>query len=242
LTSKDKLEDPERFQQDVENVCTTYLQAQALEEQGIHVASCDERTGIQALHRIHPTLPARPGLDERREFEYERNGTLCLIANFLVATGKVLYSTIGPTRTEEDFAAHIRQTVGGDPDAGWVFVVDQLNTHMSEQLVRLIAELCGLDVELGVKGKRGILKSMKSRKAFLSDTGHRIRFVYTPRHSSWLNQVEIWFSILSRRLIKRSNFPSVDDLRAKLLAFIEYFNAVLAKPFKWTYTGRPLVA
>jgi hypothetical protein len=187
-------------------------------------------------------LPAKPGLTERRELEYERNGTLCLIANFMVATGKVLYSTLGPTRTEEDFAAHVRQTVDSDPDAGWVFVADQLNTHMSEQLVRLVVELCGLEVELGEKGKRGILKTMKSRKAFLSNPEHRIRFVYTPRHSSWLNQVEIWFSILTRRLLKRGNFSSVDDLRAKLLAFIEYFNAVLAKPFKWTYTGRPLVA
>jgi hypothetical protein len=242
LTSKDKLEDPEGFQQAVENICATYQQAQALEEQGIHVASCDERTSIQALERIHPTLPAKPGFIERQEFEYERNGTLCLIANFFVATGRVMNSTIGPTRTEEDFAAHIRRTVAADPDAGWVFVVDQLNTHMSEQLVRLVAKLCGLDVELGAKGKRGILKSMKSRKAFLSDTAHPIRFVYTPRHSSWLNQVEIWFSILTRRLLKRGNFLSVDDLREKLLAFIEYFNAVLAKPFKWTYTGRPLVA
>jgi len=167
---------------------------------------------------------------------------LCLIANFFVATGRVIDSTIGPTRTEEDFASHIRRTVGADADAGWVFVVDPLNTHMSQQLVRLVTELCGLDVDLGAKGKRGVLKSMKSRKAFLSDTAHRIRFVYTPRHSSWLNQVEIWFSILTRRLLKRGNFSSVDDLRKKLLAFIEYFNAVLAKPFKWTYTGRPLVA
>jgi hypothetical protein len=242
LTSKDKLEDPEGFQQAVENICDTYQQAQALEKQGIHVTSCDERTSIQALKRIHPTLPAKPGFIERREFEYERNGTLCLIANFFVATGRVMNSTIGPTRTEEDFAGHIRGTVATDPDAGWVFVVDQLNTHMSEQLVRLVADLCGLDVDLGAKGKRGLLKSMKSRKAFLSDTAHRIRFVYTPRHSSWLNQVEIWFSILTRRLLKRGNFSSVDDLRKKLLAFIEYFNAVLAKPFKWTYTGRPLVA
>jgi hypothetical protein len=242
LTSKDKQEDPKGFQEAVENICSTYLQAQALREQGIHVVSCDERTSIQALERIHPTLPTKPGFIERQEFEYTRHGTLCLIANFLIATGRVVNSTIGPTRTEEDFANHIRATVGTDPDAGWVFVVDQLNTHMSEQLVRLVSELCGLDVDLGVKGKRGILKSMKSRKAFLSDMAHRIRFVYTPRHSSWLNQVEIWFSILSRRLLKRGNFSSVEDLRERLLAFIDYFNAVLAKPFKWTYTGRPLVA
>lgn len=242
MTSKDKLENPERFQEDVENVCTTYQHAQAFEAQGIHVVSSDERTSIQALERIHPTLPAKPGYIERLEFEYERNGTLCLIANFFVATGKVVSSTIGPTRTEKDFAAHIQQTVGTAPDDGWVFVVDQLNTHMSESLVRLVAELCGLDVELGVKGRKGILKSKKSRKRFLSDLGHRIRFVYTPRHSSWLNQVEIWFSILTRRLLKRGSFSSVEDLRAQLIAFIEYFNAVLAKPFKWTYTGRPLVA
>lgn len=240
MTSKDKLEDPEGFQRDVENVCATYQQAQALEEQGVHVVSSDERTGIQALERKHPTLPGMPGFLERREFEYIRHGTLCLTANFFVATGQVLKPTIAPTRTEEDFVAHIQETVGTDPDGGWVFIVDQLNTHMSEQLVRLVAEFCGLDVVLGVKGKRGILKTMKSRKAFLSDTGHRIRFVFTPRHSSWLNQVEIWFSILSRRLIKRGNFSSLEDLRAQLLAFIDYFNAVLAKPFKWTYTGRPL--
>lgn len=226
----------------MQNVCDTYLQAQSLEAQGTHVASCDERTSIQALERIHPTLPAKPGFIERQEFEYERNGTLCLIANFFVATGKVINSTLGPTRTEKDFAVHIRRTIEADADAGWVFVVDQLNTHMSETLVRMVAELCEPNVELGVKGKSGILKSKKTRKAFLSDSAHRIRFVYTPRHSSWLNQVEIWFSILTRRLLKRGSFSSVDDLREKLLAFIEYFNAVLAKPFKWTYTGRPLVA
>lgn len=197
---------------------------------------------MQALERKYETKPVRPGLVERIEFEYIRHGTLCLMANFDVVTGKVVSPSIGPTRTEVDFVAHIDRTIESDPDAPWVFVVDQLDTHASAGLVALVARRCGLDDELGTKGKDGILKSKKTRRAFLEDQTHRIRFVYTPRHCSWLNQVEIWFSILARRLLKRSSFNSIDDLHQRVLAFIEYFNAVLAKPFKWTYTGRPLQA
>jgi putative transposase len=153
-------------------------------------------TGIQALERKHPTQPMRPGQVERREFEYCRHGTVCLMANFEVATGQVLSPSLGATRTEADFAAHMAQTIATDPQAEWVFLVDQLNTHQSESLVRLVAEQCPLPLDLGVKGERGILKSMASRAAFLAEPGHRIRFLYTPKHSSWLNQIEIWFSIL----------------------------------------------
>jgi hypothetical protein len=226
----------------VQAVCDTYQQAPQLEAQGTHVVSNDEKTGIQALERKHPTKPPRPGQDERIEFEYIRHGTLCLMANWDVANGRVREATIGPTRTEADFVAHVETTIDTDPDAGWVFVADQLNTHMSEGLVRLVARCCGIEIDLGVKGRQGILQSKRSRKEFLADTSHRIRFVYTPRHCSWLNQVEIWFSILSRRLLKRCSFCSLDDLRNRLVAFIRYFNEVLAKPFKWTYTGRPLQA
>ncbi len=202
----------------------------------------DEKTGIQARERLHPTLRPRPGRTERIEFEYCRHGTLCLIANFEVATGKSILPTIGPTRTEQDFAAHIGRTIDADPDACWIFVLDQLNTHKSAALVQLVAERCSIGDDLGTKGKTGVLATMATRKAFLESPDHRIRFVYTPRHASWLNQVEIWFSILTRRVLKRASFASIESLKQRLTDFIDYFNAVLAKPFRWTYAGKPLHA
>lgn len=220
-------------------MCDVYAAAPLLEATGTHVFSTDEMTGIQALERAAPTLPMRPGQVERREFEYIRHGTQSVIANFQVASGQVGPPSIGPTRAEADFAAHIERTIAADPDAGYIFIVDQLNTHQSESLVRLVARLEGLPDDLGVKGERGILQSMASRAAFLSDPSHRVQFVYLPKHTSWLNQVEIWFSILVRRLLKRASFTSTDELRARILAFIDYFNRT-AKPFRWTYTGRPL--
>ncbi len=204
--------------------------------------STDEKTGMQALEHLYEAKPVRPGLIERIEFEYIRHGTLALIANFDVVTGKVISPSIGPTRTEEDFVAHVRKTIDNDPFAAWIFVTDQLDTHRSAKLVELIAQQCGLEEPLGIKGKEGILKSKATRKEFLADETHRIRFVYTPRHCSWLNQVEIWFSILARRLLKRASFVSTEDLKSRVLQFIAYFNSVLAKPFRWTYTGRPLQA
>ena len=234
--------DPAVFEAQVHEVCETYRQAAIRQEQGAYTLSVDEMTGIQALERVTPGKAMRPGRVERREFEYERHGTLTLIANFNVATGQVPAPSLGPTRTEVDFAAHIAQTIAIDPQAQWTFVLDQLNTHQSEALVYLVAHHCALEEPLGVKGKSGVLQSMETRRAFLNDPTHRIRFVYTPKHSSWLNQIELWFSILMRRLLKRASFVSVEDLSAHIVAFIAYFNRVLAKPFKWTYTGRPLKA
>jgi hypothetical protein len=230
------------FADEVVAVCQAYQQAQAFTQQGGHIISTDEKTGIQALERAAPTLPMKPGLVERPEYEYIRQGTQCLIANFNVATGEIVAPSIGATRTEEDFAAHIAQTIATDPEAPWIFIVDQLNTHQSETLVKLVADACRIEEDLGEKEKRGVLKSMKTRAEFLSAASHRIRFLYTPKHTSWLNQIELWFSILVRRLLKRGNFTSIEDLRERILAFINYFNRTMAKPFKWTYTGRPLTA
>ena len=223
-------------------VCEVYEQAAAAHEQGIHIVSCDEKTGIQALERLHPTLPMQQGEVERREFEYVRHGTQTLIASMDVATGEMIASSVGPTRTEADFAAHVEGVVATARDDSWIFVCDQLNTHKSEALVRLVAAREGSVEDLGIKGVSGILHTLATREAYLCDLSHRIRFLYTPKHTSWLNQVEIWFSILSRRLLKRASFVSTEELREKLLAFIEYFNNTLAKPFRWTYTGRPLRA
>lgn len=235
-----KPEDPELFQQEIEKICQLYLKAAEMFANNIKLICVDEKTGVQALEHMYPAKPVMPGSVEKIEHNYKRNGTVCLIANFEVATGKITMATIGPTRTEKDFLAHIKKTVSAAPEGNWIFIMDQLNTHKSESLVRFIAQQCNIDEDLGEKGKRGTLKSLKTREAFLSDSSHRIRIVYTPKHTSWMNQVEIWFSILVRRLLKRSSFKSTEELKGKILNFIEYFNDVMAKPFKWTYTGRPL--
>lgn len=235
--------DPVVFPKRVDAICQCYRAAPDLEKNHhTHTVCVDEMTGMQALERNTPALPMIPKHCERIEFEYTRHGTLCLIGNFQVSTGELIAPTLGATRTEADFVSHIEQTVATDEEATWIFVLDNLNIHCSEGLVKFVAEACGLGTELGKKGRHGILKSVATRQEYLSDLCHRIRFVYTPKHSSWLNQIETVFGVIMRKVIRRGSFTSASDLRDKVLNFIPYFNRVFAKPFRWTYTGRPLMA
>ena len=159
-----------------------------------------------------------------------------------MATGRILVAHVGPTRTEEDFVAVVTETIDTDPDAEWVFILDQLNTHKSESLVRLVAKRIGFAGDLGRKGRNGILGNLASREAFLTDRQHRIRFVYTPKHCSWLNRIEIWFGILSRKALRHASFASVEELRERILRFVDYFNETMARAFRWTYTGKAFSA
>ena len=187
-------------------------------------------------------MPIGPGKPRAREFEYKRNGTQTLIAAINVATGKV-QGICGDTRTEEDFVNFIRRMTEINPGySTYHFVADQLNTHKSESLVRFVADFCGIDKELGVKGKEGILKSTVTREKFLNSKDKKIIFHYTPKHASWMNQIEIWFGILMKKAIRRGSFDSKQDLKKKILDFIDYFNETMAKPFKWTYQGKVLNA
>ena len=230
------------FQSQVQEVCQTYLNAKSLYSSNNTRTICvDEMTSLQANEHRAPTKRARPNQIAKSECQYTRHGTLSLTGSWDVVQGQMIQTTIDQTRDNDDFAKHIEQTIETDPTASWVLVVDNLNTHSGEPLVRMIAKRLGIDQDtLGNKKKRkGILGSMKSRREFLTDLTHRIRLVYIPKHSSWLNQIETVFGIIGRRVMRHGSFTSQEDLREKLMTFINYFNQTFAKPFNWTYNGKP---
>lgn len=233
--------DQELFQQQVDEVCRTYLDApRLLTEQNIRTVCLDEMTSLQANEKRAPTIRPAPGQCGKEECQYTRHGTVCLTGNWDVVEGQFLLPTIEETRNNKDFALHVERLIDSGLADGWVFVVDNLNTHCGEPLVRMMAKKLGISSrKLGKAKKHGILKSMASRRAFLSDPSHSIRFVYIPKHSSWLNQIEAVFGMINRRVMRGGSFTSKQDLMDKLIRFTTYFNDRIAKPMKWTFTGRP---
>ncbi len=233
-----KIDSQKEFDAQVKEVCELYENADALAASGTHIISTDEKTGIQAKEHLRPSKPVKPGSVEKIEEEYVRHGTLSLIASRNITTGEIVAPLVRPTRTENDFVDHFREVVSNNPSANYIFIMDQLNTHKSESMVKYVANQCNITTDLGIKGKCGILKNMKSREEFLRDKSHRIRIVYSPKHSSWMNQIEMWFSIIGRQLLnRRASFKSLENLKDKIIDYIKYYNRCLAKPFTWIYNG-----
>ena len=223
------------------DVPTLSLEAPALLAAGAGVLSTDEMPGIQALARTHPTIPMGPGRAERRECAYIRRGTLPLVAHGDVAQGTLVVPALGPTRTAEDFGAHITRTVASEPEATrWHGVTDNLHMPQAASFVRFVAAHDGLEDDLGHKAQRGLRKAMATRAAFLADPTHRIVLHSTPHHAAWMNQIEMWCSLLVRKWLTRASVPSVADWEARILAFIAYVHSTMAKPFQGTYGRKPL--
>jgi hypothetical protein len=226
--------DPD-FDAKARNICHLYLNALRQHEQGRLLISSDEKTGMQILGRKYPTKPPLPGYPAKREFEYIRYGTRSLLTSFIVPTGKVVWD-LGMTRTSLDWVAHLRHVQQTYPDfQGYDWIVDNLNTHWSLDVCRLVAEWC--DVPLVEKD----LECGAQRRAFLSDPQHRVVFHFTPIHGSWLNQVELFFSVLSRQFLRHGDFDSAAQFAERLQRWLEDYNQHKAHPYRWTYTGEPLV-
>lgn len=226
--------DPD-FEPKAREICQLYVHAPQFYQQGRLVICTDEKTGMQILQRKHATQRIEPGKPEKREHEYIRHGTRALMASFAVPTGEVVWD-LGVTRTSDDFAAHIAKAAEHFAEVErFDWILDNLNTHWSLPLCELVANLS--DVPFLPKE----LKTGRQRRAFLTDPSHKHVFHFTPKHGSWLNQVELWFGVFARRFLKRGEFRSAEEFEDRLRRFLDDYNASYAHPYRWTYTGQPLV-
>jgi len=226
--------DPD-FDAKAKALCSLYVQAPTLHQHGELVICTDEKTGMQILERKEPTQLARPGHLEKRERDYLRHGTRALLASFVVATGEVI-GDLRPTRTSLDFANHLLHVAAHClPYRRITWVVDNLNTHWSWAVCRVLGFLNGR------RCWERRLRTGAQRRAFLTDPTEPYRLVFTPTHGSWLNQIELWFSVLARRFLKRGSFASATEFERRLGEFVAHYNCQHAHPYRWTYTGEPLV-
>jgi hypothetical protein len=226
--------DPD-FQAKAREICGLYLNAPQFYQHGRLVLCCDEKTGMQILNRAAPTQPAAPGRPERREFESIRLGTRTMITSFVVPTGEVVWD-LGTTRTSLDFRAHVLRVAAHFPAMKqFDWVVDNLNTHMSLELCEVVAYLNSQPF------RPEALKTQEQRRAFLSDPQSKHVFHYLPLHGSWLNQVELFFSVMTRQFLRRGDFGSIREFEQRLWAYLVESNLERAHPYRWTYTGEPLV-
>lgn len=199
-------DDPEFFTR-AQAICRLYQHIPA----DTVLLSVDEKTGIQAKSRKHPTRRARPGHPARREFEYVRHGTVSLIAAMNVATGQV----------------HPRIIERNNSETFIEFLTELDHTIPAHLKIHLVMD-------------NGSSHTSKATRAWIA-AHPRVQVTYTPKHASWLNMVEIFFSILTKRLLRRGEFTSRDHLAKKIVTFITHYSQT-AKPFKWHYNGRPLTA
>ena len=239
LHSKEKYEDYETYSAKIRAINQLYADAVCLLNQDVLIYCTDEMTGIQALEREYQSKKVLPGICAKEEFNYIRHGTTSLIGFFCVQTGKVMAPFLKSTRTADDFVEAIAAVIEANPDKEHAFVLDNLNIHKSEALVRYIAEKINYTGSLGVEKKIGILKNKETRTAFLCDTSHSIRFYFVPIHCSWMNQIEIWFGVLNRQLIRHNSFKSVEELEMLIRQYIDQYNSIYSHPYKWNYNDVP---
>jgi hypothetical protein len=235
-----KITDWSAFLLRVALICRLIVQTLQGTKPKCYLISVDEKTGIQALERVQQRAPVSRSFTQRQEFEYIRHGTTTLMAAVNLADGKLIHHQLNPTRTEEDFCGfigHTCQPLLADPEAEVILLADQLNTHLSESLVKWVARMRGFAGDLGKKGHRGILQNQLTRMAFLEEESGRIRFVFTPKHCSWLNPIENYFAKLQRHVMQKASFSSVDQLKSRITQYIHYANTCLVKPLKWKFTG-----
>jgi transposase len=198
------------FREKVTAICELYLTPPALNS----VVLCiDEKPGMQALERRFPDRPTAPGRLRRREFEYKRHGTQTLLSAFNVHTGNVI-ADCGDTRKAPDLVRFMERIATEHPHQTVHVIWDCLNIHFD--------------------GKDGRWTAFNERH------GNRFVFHYTPKHASWVNQVECFFSILQRQCLTHGSFGSIEELREIVLAFLDDWNRNKAHPFRWTFTGYPL--